>query len=168
MPRFLPERILGTLVHHEVEFVLIGGVAATLYGSNLRTGDVDICPRRTAENLERLADALIEMKARIRADGVPGGVPFQPDGRFLTGVELLNLSTAYGDFDLSFRPSGTEGFDELWPCRVVFELDDIAVAVAALDDIIRSKEAADRPKDREQLPTLRALLSERRARGKSR
>ena len=164
VPRFLPESILRTLVDHQVEYVLIGGVAATLYGSNLRTGDVDICPRRTLENMDRLAAALVEMKAHIRADGVPAGVPFAPDGTFLSRVQLLNLSTRFGDFNLCFRPSGTDGFDELWPNRVLFELEGITVAVAALDDIIRSKETAGRSKDREQLPTLRALLSERRVR----
>lgn len=168
MPRFQPEEILRTLLRHEVEFVLIGGVAATLYGSNLRTGDVDICPRRTSDNLDRLAAALVQMGARVRAEGVPGGVPFAPDGPFLERVELLNLTTRFGDFDLSFRPSGTEGFDELWPNRVMFELEDITVAVAALIDIIRSKESAGRPKDRQQLPTLRALLSARRARDEDR
>jgi hypothetical protein len=163
IPRFQPEEILRILIELEVEFVIIGGVAGTLYGSNLRTGDLDICPRRTPVNLNRLAEALARMEPRVRADGVPGGIPFSPDGPFLEGVELLNLTTRFGDFDLSFRPIGTEGFEELWPNRVAFELDDIVVPVASLSDIIRSKEAAGRPKDREQLPTLRALLATRRA-----
>jgi len=163
IPRFQPEEILRILLGLEVEFVIIGGVAATLYGSNLRTGDLDICPRRTPENLDRLADALARMETRVRADGVPDGIPFSPDGPFLQRVELLNLTTRFGDFDLSFRPIGTEGFEELWPNRVIFELDDITVSVAALGDIIRSKEAAGRPKDQQQLPTLRALLATRRA-----
>ena len=161
---FLPEEILRTLIGREIEFVLIGGVAATLYGSNLRTGDVDICPRRTPENLDRLAAALIQMDARVRAEGVPGGVPFAPDGPFLNTVELLNLTTRFGDFDLTFQPIGTAGFDELWSDRVMFELEDITVPVASLADIIRSKEAAGRAKDLQQLPTLRALLGARRAR----
>jgi hypothetical protein len=164
-PRFQPEEILRCLIDHDVEFLLIGGVAATLYGSNLRTGDVDICPRRESRNLDRLAAALVEMDTRVRADGVPGGVPFSPDGAFLAGVELLNLTTRFGDFDLAFRPSGTTGFEELWPNHVLFELEDMTVAVAALVDIIRSKESAGRPKDLEQLPILRGLLNLRRARG---
>jgi hypothetical protein len=164
-PRFQPAEILRVLVELEVEFVVIGGIAATLFGSNLRTGDLDVCPRRTPENLDRLAEALVRLQSRVRTDGVPDGIPFTPDRVLLERVELLNLTTRFGDFDLSFVPSGTRGFEELWPNRVVFELDDIAVPVAALSDIIRSKEAAGRPKDREQLPTLRALLATRRARG---
>ena len=57
MPRFQPEAILRVLLRHRVDFVLIGGVAATLHGSNLRTGDLDICPARDPANLERLAGA---------------------------------------------------------------------------------------------------------------
>ena len=160
MPRFDPEAILRTLIQKEVEFVLIGGVAATLHGSNLRTGDVDVCPRRGKRNLRQLATALRELDARVRTAGIPDGLPFKADAPFLARVEILNLTTRYGDFDLTFRPSGTEGFEDLWTSHVTFDLDGIQVPTASLADIIRSKEAAGRPKDREALPTLRALLGE--------
>ena len=160
MPRFEPEKILRILVENEVEFLLIGGVAATLYGSNLRTGDVDICPRRTRANLARLSAALRALAARVRADGAPGGIPFDPHPELLQRMQMLNLSTRHGDFDLVFRPPGSGGFDELWPRRVTFDLDGLEVPVAALTDLIRTKEATGRRKDLDQLPTLRALLDE--------
>ena len=164
MPRFDPEAILRTLFEHEVTFVLVGGVAATLHGSNLRTGDVDICPSRERANLDRLARALIDLEARVRTEGVPDGLPFNPDGAFLARVALLNLATRFGDLDLTFEPSGTSGFDDLWSSHVTFELDGMQVPTASLADIIRSKEAAGRRKDQEALPTLRALLAETRSR----
>lgn len=160
MPRFDPEKILRTLVSNQVAFLVIGGVAATLHGSNLRTGDVDICPSREPSNLERLSSALRDLEARVRTEGVPDGLPFDPDASFLARVQLLNLTTRFGDFDLSFQPSGTTGFDDLWKNRVTFDLDGLRVEVASLADIIRSKEAAGRQKDQEALPTLRALLAE--------
>ena len=163
MPRFDPEAILRALVERQVEFVLIGGVAATLHGSNLRTGDIDICPRRELANLDRLAAVLCELDARVRAEGVPDGVPFSPDGPFLARVELLNLTTRCGDLDLAFQPSGTTGYDDLRSGSVVFDLDGLLVPTASLADVIRSKEAAGRRKDEEALPTLRALLGESRA-----
>lgn len=166
MPRFDPETILRVLVEHRVDFVLIGGVAATLHGSNLRTGDVDICPRRERTNLERLAAALVELEARVRTEGVPDGLPLDPDGAFLARVELLDLTTRCGDFDLTFRPSGTEGFEDLWPSRVTYDLGGIEVPTASLADLIRSKEAAGRRKDQEALPTLRALLAAHRGRSR--
>lgn len=160
VPRFRPEAILRTLVEHRVEFVLVGGVAATLHGSNLRTGDVDVCPRRTRANLARLSTVLRELEARVRAEGAPEGVPFAPDAALLERVELLNLTTRYGDFDLTFRPSGTEGYEDLRAGAVTFDLDGLLVPTTALADLIRSKEAAGRAKDREALPTLRTLLAE--------
>lgn len=160
MPRFQPEEIFRVLADHRVVYVLVGGVAATLYGSTLRTGDVDICPAREPENLERLAAALRELDARVRAPGAPDGLPFHADGASLARVEILNLVTRHGDFDLTFVPSGTEGYASLAARSVDFEVAGTRVPVAALADVIRSKEAAGRPKDHAQLPTLRLLLEE--------
>jgi hypothetical protein len=155
--RFEPEKLLRALVAAKVEFVLIGGVAATLHGSNLRTGDVDVCPRRRRDNLKRLAGALRGLGARVRAEGAPEGIPFDPDPALLERMELLNLSTRHGDFDLVFAPPGTGGYDDLWARHVTFDLDGLAIPAASLDDLIRTKEAAGRKKDLDQLPTLRAL-----------
>ena len=164
MPRFDPEAILQLLERHEVRYVLIGGLAATLHGSPLRTGDADICPAATPDNLERLAAALREMEARIRSADAPGGLPFTCDAKFLQNVELLNLTTRFGDLDLSYRPAGTTGFEDLEKSAVSVHLEGTIVPVAALEDIIRSKEAAGRAKDAAALPTLRTLLCARRQR----
>ena len=162
MPRFQPEEIFRVLAHHRVDYVLIGGLAATLHGSNLRTGDADICPARKGENLERLASALVEMGAHIRTPDVPEGLPFSCDSEFLSKVQLLNLTTRFGDFDISFQPSGTSGYEDLLRTMVQYDLEGLIVPVASLEDVIRSKEAAGRAKDLQQLPTLRLLLRERR------
>ncbi len=75
---------------------------------------------------------------------------------------MLNLTTAAGDVDLTFVPAGFEGgFDDLCVESDPVELvDGVIVRVATLRAIIRSKEAADREKDRRALPYLRALLDE--------
>jgi len=160
MARFQPDKILAALEQHEVDYVTIGGLAATLHGSNLRTGDLDICPRKEVDNLTRLAAVLRELGARIRAVGAPYGIPVTIDATFLDTLELVNFTTRYGDFDVSFLPTGTAGFDDLAANAVQFDLDGLMVPVASLEDIIRSKEAANRQKDRDQLPSLWALLEE--------
>lgn len=163
MPRFQPEKIFETLTRHGVRYVLIGGLAATLHGSNLRTGDVDICPSKDRENLKRLASALIEMKARVRAAAdAPDGLAFHCDVKFLEQMDLCNLTTSYGDFDISYVPAGTRGYGDLSKHAVTYDLSGLQVPTASLDDVIRSKEAAGRPKDRQQLPSLRALREESR------
>jgi hypothetical protein len=157
MTRFQPRVVVDTLNQHDVRYVLIGGVAATLHGSPLRTGDTDVCPDARPDNLEKLASALRALNARIRTEGVEGGLPFSCDAAFLSRVALLNLETEAGDLDVSFTPSGTRGYDDLAARVARFDLDGVVAPTAALLDIIRSKTAANRPKDQASLPVLEEL-----------
>jgi hypothetical protein len=164
VPRFRPEEMLRTLERHRVRYVVIGGIGATLHGSPLPTRDADICPAADGTNLEALASALREMEARIRTADAPQGLAFACEAAFLRQMKLLNLTTRFGDLDLSFEPAGTGGYAELSPRCVAYDLGEgLIVPVAALEDIIRSKEAANREKDRQALPTLRLLLQKRRS-----
>jgi len=156
---FDPELLLATLGRHGVEFVVIGGLAATIHGSTLATFDVDVTPRRTRDNLARLSDALTEVNARIRDDAGGAGLRFNHDAASLADVEMWNLNTDAGDLDLSFLPAGTGGFDDLARDAIRVDIAGITLLVASLADVIRSKEAADREKDRAALPLLRKLLS---------
>jgi hypothetical protein len=164
MPPLQADEIFACLQHHGVRYVLIGGLAAVLQGSPLPTLDVDICPSSEPDNLKRLAAALAELGARIRTPDTAEGVRFPFDAGFLGNLLLLNLVTRYGDLDLSFRPAGTEGFSDLARHSLTMEIRGLPVAVAKLEDVIRSKEAANRPKDQRALPILRQLLDEIRRR----
>jgi hypothetical protein len=167
VPRFQPEQIFLTLADHDVEYVVVGMLAATLHGSPLRTGDADICPSTNAANLERLASALTEMDPRVRGLVDPldpaGEAPFPCDAARLAKERgSLLLSTRYGDLDIVFRPDGTAGYEDLVLNVVRYDLGNgLLVPVASLEDVIRSKTAAGRPKDLYALPTLRALLRNR-------
>jgi hypothetical protein len=154
------EEIFACLDRHHVRYVLIGGLAAVLQGSPIATFDVDVCPARSPADLRRLADALEELEACIRTPDSAEGVPFPRDADFLSNVQVLNLVTRFGDFDISFRPSGTQGFEELSRNSIAMRVRGVNINVAALEDIIRSKEAANRPKDQRSLPVLRQLLKE--------
>lgn len=163
---FDPERIFAVLERHGVAYVVIGGVAAVLQGSPLFTQDVDICPRRDHDNLERLAKALMELGARIRLEDSPDGLPFACDAEFLGRMSLLNLITPQGPLDVAFEPSGTSGYEDLIKhARRLHIAPEASPVIASLEDVIRSKEAANRPKDAASLPTLRTLLAELRRRG---
>jgi hypothetical protein len=99
------------------------------------------------------------MNARIRVAGAPEGVPFVGDGTTLSGSVTWTLTTDVGDLDVVRTPAGTAGFDDLRRDAIEVELGpDLTVRVASLPDIIRSKEAAGRPKDQAALPALRATL----------
>ena len=159
---FRPDEILTALAAQEVHFVLIGGMAAVLHGDAGVTVDIDIAPSLDATNLDRLAAALRKLDARIRAEGAPDGLPFECSGEFLRNLgldALLNLTTRAGDLDIAFMPAGTQGFDDLRREAVAIDTSAATLLVASLADIIRSKAAADREKDRRALPRLRTLLA---------
>jgi hypothetical protein len=155
-----PQEIFGVLARHAIDYVLIGGLAATLHGSSALTNDADICPDPSPENLERLAAALREMDARIRTEAERDGVQFSADADFLKRTRLVNLTTRLGDFDIAFQPDGSHGYEDLARRATEIAIDGTIVRVASLGDIIRSKEAANRPKDRATLPVLYALQDE--------
>lgn len=155
---FAPHEVLRVLNVHGVRYVVIGGFAAILHGSPTVTQDVDVTPQSSTENLQRLADALRELRARIRTDAEPEGLPFDASGESLRGLRMLSLVTANGAFDISVEPSGTQGYPDLRQDAVLMRIDDVEFFVASLADVIRSKEAAGRAKDRLVLPLLRELL----------
>src|SRR5258707_297859 len=98
---------MEVLDRHHVEYVLVGGYAAQLYGARRPTYDIDITPATTQENLELLSAALRELGARIRIDDQPEGLSFDCSGESLRGMQMLNLRTAAGDLDLTFVRQGS-------------------------------------------------------------
>jgi len=160
---FEPDRLLEVLERHRVRYVVIGGLAALLRGSPYNTRDVDVTPDRGRRNLRRLADALRELEAKIRIE--PGVQPrtliFEPD--FLNRFQNLALVTAHGNLDICLTPDGTRGYSDLKRGASRERITEtVEISVASLADVIRSKQAAGREKDRVQLPTLRLLLERER------
>jgi hypothetical protein len=156
-----PERLITTLARHEVQYVMIGAMGARLQGFPRVTADADITPARDAENVRRLADALRELDARVYTDSVPEGLPFDCRPSMLARAELWNLVTSAGRLDVAFVPAGTAGFEDLIRGAVSFEVFGVRLHVASLADIVRSKEAADRPQDRQDVLILRAMIEGR-------
>lgn len=165
---FDPAAILEVLRRHGVDCVVIGGFGAFLHGSPLITEDVDVVPRVDHDNYARLSVALFELEAKVRAQGADP-LPFDHDADSLAAVMRWNLTTKYGDLDVTVRPSGTDGYDDLRRDAITVQLHDKSVVIASLADIVRSKEAAGRDKDRRMLPVLRELVArETRARAQAR
>ncbi|HEX9756064.1 MAG TPA: hypothetical protein VGA42_10180 [Gemmatimonadales bacterium] len=153
-----PERLITTLARHGVRFVLIGAVAARLQGFPRLTADLDITPARDEDNLARLAAALRELDARVYTESVSEGLAFDCTGSMLARADLWNLVTAAGPLGLAFTPSGTEGHTGLARDAVSFEVYGVPLQVASLRDILRTKEAADGPQDRQDVLILREML----------
>ncbi|MDP9325258.1 MAG: nucleotidyltransferase [Candidatus Dormibacteraeota bacterium] len=148
-------RIAKTLQRHDVKYVVIGGMAAVAHGLPWQTDDIDICPATSADNLRRLAQALTDLDARLRAQGLgPGGMRIKLDERTWKLTPALTFTTAAGPLDVDVRPSGTDGYRDLIRAAETREVEGVTIPVASLEDVARSKEAAGRPKDLERLPEL--------------
>jgi len=158
---FDPERIITTLARHDVRYVLIGAVAARLQGFPRMTADADITPARDSDNLQRLAAALRELEARVYTESVPEGLAFDCSPQSLARADLWNLVTSAGRLDVAFMPSGTDGYDDLIRNAVQFDVFGASLHAASLEDIVRSKEAADRPQDRQDVVIIREMLRRR-------
>ncbi len=156
--RFDPGAIVAALHRHGVDFVVIGGIAAQLWGSPSSTIDLGICYSRRPENLTRLADALRHLKARLR--GVREEVPFRLDARTLAAGDHFTFQTDTGDFDCLGVPTGTSGYDDLKADAEQMDVDGLKVWVASMDDLIRMKRATGRAKDRIEVEVLGALRDE--------
>jgi len=162
MPAILdPERLFRVLAEKGVRFVLIGALAARLQGFPRLTADADITPAKDPDNLERLARALRALDARVYTEQIPEGLAFDCSPQMLGRADIWNLITAAGRLDIAFKPSGTEGYDDLARHAEHFTIYGGELLAARLEDIIRSKEAANRPKDRQDLAVLREMLKRR-------
>jgi hypothetical protein len=155
---FDPIEVFRTLDRHGVRFVVIGGVGARLFGSPTVTRDTDICYDRRPENLERLSRALSDLEVRLR--GVDADAPFILDARTLAAGDHFTFTSRAGDVDVLGTPSGVAGFDELDRRAVPFDLGDVTVRVASIEDLIRMKRAAGRPKDLIEVEVLAAVRDE--------
>jgi len=161
MTEFDPERMLRALSRRRVRYILVGATAARLQGFPRVTVDADIAPAGDPANLKRLAAALRDLRARVYAEAVPEGLPFRCDPQTLSRADLWGLVTDAGRLDLVFRPSGTEGYDDLAKSAVTFQVFGIKVRAASLRDILRSKLASNRPQDQQDAVILTEMLKRR-------
>jgi hypothetical protein len=157
-----PELLITTLARHGVKYVLIGAVAARLQGFPRMTADADITPSRDHANLKRLASALRELDARVYTESVPEGFAFDCSEATLSRADMWHLVTSAGRLDVAFVPSGTEGYPDLVRNAVAFEVFGVELSAASLEDIVRSKEAAGRPQDKQDVIILREMMRHRR------
>lgn len=168
-PSKLPPRSeLGLIAEvmdaHEVEFIVIGGQAETLMGSPRITYDVDLCYRRTPENMARLATALKALGAHLR--NVPDGVPFLLDARTLEMGNNFTFHTSVVNLDILGYVEPIGGYDDLLRSAEMYQLiDGRTVRSISLDDLIKVKTTIKRFKDGESMYQLLAIKRIRDERG---
>lgn len=125
------------------------------------TADADITPAEDRANRDRLALALRELDARVYTESVPEGLAFDCTGERLARASIWNLVTSAGRLDVAFRPSGTDGYEDLAKTALRFDVFGVELQAARLEDIVRSKRAADRPQDRQDVIVIQEMLRRR-------
>ncbi|HEV7785321.1 MAG TPA: hypothetical protein VGQ28_08295 [Thermoanaerobaculia bacterium] len=151
------DEVLRVFIRNEVEFIVVGGIAAILQGSPLTTEDVDVVYLSSETNNFRLAKALGELEAYYFD---PAGRQIEPDASRLASMRVHLLKTRCGRVDVLRTVGKDLAFRDLVGKSRVLEVEELRVRVLNLETIIETKEHADRPKDRYQLLFLRQLLAE--------
>jgi predicted nucleotidyltransferase len=152
--------LLRALARGGVDFIVVGGVAATAHGSARATYDVDVVYARSADNLARLAEALSPLEPYLR--GAPAGLPFRWDAETIAHGLNFTLTTTLGDLDVLGEIVGGGGYERLLPHSTRVSLFGHEVRCLDLDTLIRVKLAAGRPKDFDIIAELEALREEQR------
>ena len=157
---YKPKPVLEALAKHEVDFVLIGGLAGMVHGSSYPTYDIDIAYARSPQNIERLAAVLRELKATLR--GAPPDTPFQLDASTLAKGDFFTFDTIYGPFDIMGVPAGVASYEQLKETAKEAVIDGQVTLVASLDYLIAMKRASGRRKDELMVDEYIALTEEQK------
>lgn len=146
MPNMAPqEKLLERLVRHEVEFVLVGGYAAMIYGVSIMTRDVDVCATFTRENLERVYAAVADTHPYHRQ--TPQPLPFVVPEDFARNLRNLYLGTDIGQLDLLGEVLGVGAYTDIYPRSVPVKMPYGEYRLLAFDELITAKKAMAREKD---------------------
>lgn len=138
--------LLGSLVRHAVDFVVVGGVAGWIHGSAYPTYDLDVAYARDQGNLERLAAVLVDVRARWR--GGPTDLPIQLDATMLGNGANFTFETPFGNFDVLGELSGVRDYEDLRREARIEGYEGLDIRVASIDHLIAMKRSANRVKDR--------------------
>jgi len=146
------EKLASVFKKHRVKYLFIGKSGAIILGFPDTTQDVDVFVEKSRGNCRRLVRALENM-----------GYPLTADDRkeMLRGKDFIQIRSGPFDIDLVFAPDDIKSFSDAKKRSLLIQ----GLPVCHIDDIIKSKEAAGRIKDRESLPRLRAFRNWLRKKG---
>ncbi len=164
-PDFDPLPLLDALAEAGLDFVVIGGVAGGAHGSSYPTYDLDVAYARDRANLERLAEALRRVDARLR--GAPADLPFRLDAKTLENGAHFTFETRFGPLDVLSDPDGAPRYEELRARGDRKSVRGHVITFASLDHLIAMKEASGRTKDKLMATEYRVISDELRARAET-
>jgi hypothetical protein len=134
--------IRDAFARNDVRYLFIGKSGAILLGFADTTQDADVYLEKTPQNGRNVVTALVELGFELSDDEIE---------QVKSGKDFVQLRNGPFDIDLIYAPDGIERFDDAWKRRIDVE----GFQVCHIEDIIASKEATGRAKDRESLPRLK-------------
>lgn len=156
-----PKGLLQRLLENEIDFVLVGGLAATMYGVSTVTYDVDICFDFSRENVSRLLAALRDIHPRVRAQEKWVSLEELPPTQ-IAGLNNLYLQTDYGSLDLLGSLPEVGGFESVAAHTTEVTIFSMPCRVLDIETLIRIKEGMGRPKDRQVVLELKLILERKK------
>jgi predicted nucleotidyltransferase len=147
--------LLKRLVSASVDFIIVGGYAGVVHGCTLVTQDVDICCNFAPGNLLALQEAIADLHPVHRM--TPGRQPLELTAENAGQFRNLYLDTDLGHLDCLSEIQGLGGYDEVAKASQTIEIDGLPLCVLTIDALIVTKEAMNRPRDREAIRQLRAI-----------
>jgi hypothetical protein len=150
--------ILRTLHAHQVELVVVGGMAAVIGGAPVVTRGVDVLRSRSPANVQRLLVALNELDAVFRGDSRR----LRPNASHLAGPGHLLLETRFGVLDVLGTIEDTTTYDDILADSTSIDLGGFDVRVLSLERLLEVKKKLGRPKDKLMAMQIEATLDERR------
>ena len=149
-------KLLAGLVLADVEFVVVGGLAAVAHGSATVPESLEICYERSGSNVSRLAKVLKKWKSYPR--GVRAGLPFFMNKRQMRVTPVMTLTTRRGSIDLLDLVQGVGDYGECLKRSDAIEAFELPLRVLNLEALVESRRSGGRLKYREELPELERLM----------
>ncbi|HEY4810704.1 MAG TPA: DUF6036 family nucleotidyltransferase [Solirubrobacteraceae bacterium] len=147
--------LFRVLADHEVDYLVIGGVAAQVHGRRRTTKDLDVTPSPHPENFERLRAALVALDAHPVELGPSAPTPTAEQLSVAPIVPPLN--TRHGELHILNEVPGATAFAEMQARALMTDLGGVAVPIVSVNDLIRMKQTAGRPGDIEDIEALTAI-----------
>lgn len=153
---------LKRLTDHNVEFVVVGGMAGVLHGSSVVTEDLDVCAPMTPENIDHILKALGDLHPRFRMH--PDQPPLLEDPSRLAGFKNLYIATDLGQIDFLAEITGVGDFDTVSRSSIKVRVGGVECRMIDIDSLILSKRAMGRAKDQQAAIELESIRDRNRNR----
>lgn len=152
-----PDALFEALLRAGVDFVVVGGLAANVRGSDRATKDIDIVYHTQANNLRKLCDVINATEPRLLVLGKPEGESVTLTPQLLKRHPLLQLSTKLGQIDLLSEIAGFKSYRAIKSLSEPVNVDNLSIPMLTREGVIKSKRAMNRPKDKDDVKQLEAI-----------